>query len=262
MTIHSLLTPVEISLDSYIHRFPTAVTVMQSESELVVIDTGFPESDLAVQFHEIGLDPLDVDLVVNTHYHVDHFGGNWLFPKARKLVSRHEYQFQHRWHDAYLSSRDRRGFVMRSFPRLSRRDGEKLVRFLDVVQTRFFSDEHFGPMDRAVYLEDDPKMPDWLEIMHTPGHSPHHLSCRVEGVNASAVVTGDIIAGRSGFMNGRLNFIEVYTDYEAAQASIARIREKTAQGRSLIYPSHEGPFLARDGSPLTDNPFTLDIHHR
>jgi N-acyl homoserine lactone hydrolase len=41
---------------------------------------------------EIGLSPEDIDIVINTHLHFDHAGGNYLFPQATFLVQQEHYQ--------------------------------------------------------------------------------------------------------------------------------------------------------------------------
>jgi glyoxylase-like metal-dependent hydrolase (beta-lactamase superfamily II) len=257
MRLYSVLTPVDIQVGGVSRRFPTAVTVVRTGSDLAVIDTGFPESSLADRLLELGLDPLDFTLVLNTHYHVDHFGGNYLFRNARKILSRAEYEYQHRWHEDYLTSTDRTRFVMGSFPRLGRREAEKLVEFLDVVKNRYFRDDYFGPMESARFIEDEPPLPGWLELFSTPGHTPHHVSCLLRGPERQAIVAGDLVASRSGYMLGRTNFIEVYTDYPAAQRSMEEIRCRAERPGTLIYPSHEGPFHADDGRPVRDNPLIL-----
>ena len=36
----------------------------------------------------IGLEPKDIDVVVNSHFHFDHGGGNKYFPHAKKICHR------------------------------------------------------------------------------------------------------------------------------------------------------------------------------
>jgi N-acyl homoserine lactone hydrolase len=46
---------------------------------------------LEYRLGEIGLAPDDIDLIVNTHLHFDHAGGNFLFPHATFLVQEDHY---------------------------------------------------------------------------------------------------------------------------------------------------------------------------
>lgn len=258
MLIYSLLLPVTIELPAASYRFSTTVTVVCTDSELVVLDTGFPDTKLEKELRRVGLDPLDVTLVANTHFHVDHFGGNRLFKNARILLSRDEHDYQLQWHRSYLAAEDREAFVRASFPRLGRREAVKLVGFLDVVKKRYFKEEYFGDLGHAVFVEDEPVLPGWLQVMKTPGHTPHHLSYVLTGQDSGAIVTGDIIAGRNAYMNGKVNFIEVYTDYRSAQSSIVRLKKRADQWkRTIICPSHELPFHAADGVRVDSRPFEI-----
>jgi glyoxylase-like metal-dependent hydrolase (beta-lactamase superfamily II) len=258
MFVYSLLLPVTIELPAASYRFSTTATVVRTDSELVVLDTGFPDTGLEKELHNIGLDPLDVTLVANTHFHVDHFGGNRLFKKARILMSREEHRYQLEWHRFYLAASNREAFVIDSFPRLGEREAVKLVQFLDVVKKRYFKKEYFGDLEHAVFVEDEPTLPDWLQVIKTPGHTPHHLSYVLRGRNAGAIVTGDIIAGRNAYMNGKVNFIEVYTDFERAQLSITSLKLRAKSWpHTIICPSHELPFHAADGVRVVERPFEI-----
>ena len=258
MLVYSLLLPVTIELPTASYRFSTTVTVVRTESELVVLDTGFPDTGLGKEFQSMGLDPLDVTLVANTHFHVDHFGGNRFFNKARILMSREEHRYQLEWHRAYLAASDRKAFVMNSFQRLGEREAKKLVGFLDVVKKRYFKEEYFGDLGHALFIEDCPPLPEWLQVINTPGHTPHHVSYILKGRNAGGIVTGDIIAGRNAYMNGKVNFIEVYTDYQSARLSIMSIkREADTWSDTIICPSHEEPFHAGNGVRVAERPFEI-----
>lgn len=50
------------------------------------------EDRLEFRLGELGLTPRDIDLVINTHLHFDHAGGNYLFPHATFLVQKEHYQ--------------------------------------------------------------------------------------------------------------------------------------------------------------------------
>jgi N-acyl homoserine lactone hydrolase len=50
-----------------------------------------PGEDIAARLEAIGRDPAKIDLVVNSHFHFDHCGGNALIPNATLLVQRREW---------------------------------------------------------------------------------------------------------------------------------------------------------------------------
>jgi glyoxylase-like metal-dependent hydrolase (beta-lactamase superfamily II) len=49
-----------------------------------------PEQDIDRQLEAIGVDPLSIDIVVNSHLHFDHCAGNRLLPNARIVVQAKE----------------------------------------------------------------------------------------------------------------------------------------------------------------------------
>jgi N-acyl homoserine lactone hydrolase len=63
-------------------------TLVQVGERSIVVDTSDKQNrDLMVQrVQEYGLDPEDVEFVINTHLHGDHIGNNDLFPHAKVLV--------------------------------------------------------------------------------------------------------------------------------------------------------------------------------
>ncbi|WP_295620762.1 MBL fold metallo-hydrolase [uncultured Methanobrevibacter sp.] len=63
-------------------------TDSDSEYNYILVDTGTGESKgyLYAQLEEIGIKKDDIDLVVNTHCHYDHVGGNDFFPNAKVAV--------------------------------------------------------------------------------------------------------------------------------------------------------------------------------
>ena len=53
---------------------------------LVDTGTGQSNSNLYSSIREIGIEPEDIDLIVNTHCHFDHVGGNDFFPNAKIAI--------------------------------------------------------------------------------------------------------------------------------------------------------------------------------
>ena len=62
----------------------STVTVIRSSEGIVVVDTGSPakRGSLIAALAMTPLSVEDVDVIVNTHLHIDHCGGNDLFPEA------------------------------------------------------------------------------------------------------------------------------------------------------------------------------------
>ena len=63
-------------------------TDSDSEYNYILVDTGTGQSNfnLFSSIREIGIEPEDIDLIVNTHCHFDHVGGNDFFPDAKIAI--------------------------------------------------------------------------------------------------------------------------------------------------------------------------------
>jgi len=127
--------------------------VLISGEQRIVVDPGpFYVGRLpAIVLAWRGLSPMDVDLVVNTHLHTDHAGGNSIF-RGKRLVF-HEAEYSHHpraWID-YIS------------------DG----------------------MAVSLMKGDDMVLSDGVKLLHTPGHTPGSISVLVETEGGRVLITGD-----------------------------------------------------------------------
>lgn len=60
----------------------------------IIVDTGTGNNKdyLFSQIEEAGFDPNDISLIVNTHCHFDHVGGNYFFPNAKVAIGQNDAQ--------------------------------------------------------------------------------------------------------------------------------------------------------------------------
>ena len=67
-------------------------TDADSEYDYILVDAGTGETEgyLYSKLDEIGLKPSDIDLIVNTHCHFDHVGGNDFFPNAKVAIHKED----------------------------------------------------------------------------------------------------------------------------------------------------------------------------
>ncbi|HEX2777994.1 MAG TPA: MBL fold metallo-hydrolase [Gemmatimonadaceae bacterium] len=177
------------------NRIPLGMRCLLVEhpSGLILIDTGAGNKESA-KFYDIygienagangrtaledGLAQLgvrtdDVSLVINTHLHFDHGGGNtWrdesgvvrpTFPRARYIVQRGEYDFATHTNERTAAS---------YFP------------------------PNFVPLREAGILdlvEGEREIVAGIRVMPTPGHVPFHQSVVVESAGERAVFLGDVL---------------------------------------------------------------------
>lgn len=122
---------------------------------------------------EVGLTPDDVAVVINTHLHFDHAGGNTTrdpddgvrpaFPNARYVVRAGELAYAERVNERTAAS---------YFP------------------ANWASIAAAGRLDTpAVDLEVVPG----IRTLHTPGHTPHHQSVLIESDGERACFLGDVM---------------------------------------------------------------------
>ncbi|MFH0915073.1 MAG: N-acyl homoserine lactonase family protein [bacterium] len=90
-------------------RFPVYSVLVEHEDGLFLYDTGFdlefmqtyvpqdhpiqsPDQTLPAQLAKVGYRPEDVTHVIDSHLHIDHCGGNNLFPQAKVVCHEKEYE--------------------------------------------------------------------------------------------------------------------------------------------------------------------------
>jgi glyoxylase-like metal-dependent hydrolase (beta-lactamase superfamily II) len=128
---------------------------------------------LELSLKRLGLSRDDIDLVINTHLHFDHAGGNTMdngsgtlvpaFPKARYVVQRGEYD------DAVQANERTRASY--------RRDN-----FLPITET--------GRWD---LLDGDTQLLSGITAMVTQGHTRYHQGIKIESEGRTAFYLGDLI---------------------------------------------------------------------
>jgi glyoxylase-like metal-dependent hydrolase (beta-lactamase superfamily II) len=120
-----------------------------------------------------GFRPEDVAVVVNTHLHFDHAGGNTYrdadgavrpsFPRARYVVQRGEYYYATHTNERTAAS--------------------------------YFS-HNFVPLfeaGRLELVEGEADVVEGIRVLPTPGHTPHHQSVLIDGGGECAIYFGDLV---------------------------------------------------------------------
>ncbi len=120
-----------------------------------------------------GFKPDDIDIMVDTHLHFDHAGGNThvdadgqvrlSFPRARYIVQKGEYEYAH-WKN-------------------------------ERIQASYLK-HNFEPVKEAGKLElveGDVDIVPGISVMRTPGHTPHHQSVLIRSAGETAIFLADVM---------------------------------------------------------------------
>ncbi len=122
---------------------------------------------------QIGVTPQDVTLVINTHLHFDHAGGNTRnrsdgsleisFPNATYIVKRGEYEFATRPNERTVAS---------------------------------YFERNYTPLEAAEKIEfvsREKEIVKGIRVIPTPGHTPFHQSILIESAGERAFYLGDLV---------------------------------------------------------------------
>ena len=167
-----------------------------------------PGEEVSARLTAIGRDPAKIDLVVNSHFHFDHVGGNALIPNATMVVQRREWEAGM---DPDIAAR--RGFNRRDFDL-----GHKL---------RLLDGEHdlFG--DGSVVC------------LPTSGHTPGHQSLKVRLASGEIVLAADSCYFCRTLRERRLP--QNVADRAAMLASLDRLAALEKSGARIFF-GHDAEF--------------------
>jgi glyoxylase-like metal-dependent hydrolase (beta-lactamase superfamily II) len=133
---------------------------------------GLEDSRLIGQIERYGYHNTEIDIVINTHLHFDHCGGNTrieqdkvvcTFPNAKYVVQRGEYE-----HARNPNERD---------------------------QASYF-DENYAPLEKAgklALLEGDRAIAPGVELIRAPGHTANMQCVKLSGGGKSAFFFADLV---------------------------------------------------------------------
>jgi len=169
-------------------RMNLGVLLIRADGKNILVDTGAGgkldakwqkiyalqrKPDLVQSLGRLRLTPDDIDIVINTHLHFDHAGGNTLrddqgrfvpaFPNARYFIQKGEWDWAHSKHE-------------RAEAAYFRRD--------------------FSPLEksgRLALLSGDDEISEGVRVLVTPGHTEHHQCVLVESDQQKALFLGDLI---------------------------------------------------------------------
>ncbi|MFD9071308.1 MBL fold metallo-hydrolase [Streptomyces lasiicapitis] len=232
------LRPDFLNGETGVVRSAIQTWVVRSEGRTILIDTGVGnhkerpyspvwshrDTGYLARLAAAGVTPQDVDVVVNTHLHVDHVGWNtrledrsWVptFPRAVYLMARDDFDF---WNPA----NERRSVLGR---------GNQNV-FEDSV----------APVHQAgqtLLWEGSHRIDSHLRLDLAPGHTPGSAVVTLESGGDRALFVGDLLHSPAQVLRPDCNscFCE---DPAAARTARRRLLGWAADHNALVVPAHFG----------------------
>ena len=210
--------------------YPVMCFVVEAAGERVLFDTGMhpavrddavghwgrvarrrlvprleEDADVLARLRNSGLEPDDVDLVVNSHLHNDHAGMNLSFPRSRTLVRTREYE-----HAVSLMDTPSSGFV----------------------RADFFHAE--SPPELFDYESSYDLLGDGsVVLLSTPGHTPGHQSMLLRFPSGvKYVLSGDAVYSCGELEAGKPPGIA--WDAELAGQSARRLQAMAKDGTHVL----------------------------
>ncbi len=185
--------------------------------------------------HEAGVEPEDVDFVINTHLHVDHSGwntvlqdGKWVptFKNARYFFPRVEQKY-------YSSAASHNDVNIPSYGVYE----DSVQPIIDAGLVDFIDSEGGPFLDRFTFLP-------------TPGHSIGHMSVLLESDNEAAIFAGDVMHHPIQVERPDLN--TVFCEFlEQAVQSRRRVLDLAADNPAMYFSTHfpgsSAGYITRDG---------------
>ncbi|MBC2866329.1 MBL fold metallo-hydrolase [Streptomyces mexicanus] len=231
--------------------------VLRSAGGTVLVDTGagngrerpgmgpfhHARSDFLGLLARAGVRPQDVDVVVNTHLHVDHVGwntvdadGQWIpaFPNAQYLIPAAD--------DFHFGPDNAYGGGAQEVDRLIHEDSIAPVH----------------QAGQAVLWDGHHRIDEHLVLESAPGHTPGSSVLRLASGSDRAVFVGDLLHSPVQILHPCCNSSACLAP-EQAVASRRRILGRAADERELVFPAHFGGAGAvevrRDGDRFALGPW-------
>jgi 4-pyridoxolactonase len=218
-------------------RFPVYGVLIEHREGNFIFDTGFDKSfidslipnnaiqserqSLAGQLDLVGIRPAEITHVINSHYHVDHVGGNKYCTHATTICHKCELEAA-----TNPEPFERLGYSDTSFAPGLRGEAARS----DVA------DDIFTP--RFEVLTGDQEIAKGVTLFETPGHTSGHYSLMVRLANRRPMLfTGDACYTRKSLDHNLIS--NAHSDVKQSFRSLQRLRDLAAQHDAELFYSHD-----------------------
>jgi N-acyl homoserine lactone hydrolase len=250
MKITVLTTQLHDIDNLLIRDVPVTSTIVEiDDHNLTIIDTGmFGNPDLVEQLTDLGYIPSDFTLVLNTHLHPDHVGGNQLFNNARILFSRTELEYEINF-AKQLQENDDPVATLRCMGRQVGENNFHLAYELKKLAEKYPASDLVS--EQVEFIEDEPTLPVNISIMPVPGHSIDSRAVILQDEDRAALVAGDALFHRDMWRKNSIGIL--HDDIELFMRSAQQI----SGFQGIIIPGHDQAFDNTTHRYLEDDTFFL-----
>jgi N-acyl homoserine lactone hydrolase len=172
---------------------------------------GFRIMNFEAALQSVGLEPLDVDIIIHTHLHNDHCENDYKCKNARVFVQKAEFEFFRNPHP---------------------------------IDHRYFPDALDG-IKELLLVDGDQEIVDGVRVIHTPGHTPGGQSIIVDTLAGRVLITGFCCNEKNYPVRGKPIPPGVHTDAIKAYESAMRVMSEA----DLVLPLHGSHLGKRESIP-------------
>lgn len=215
-----------------------SVLLSDGHGRHILVDTGFPQHDslLLEGLQRAGVKPGDITGIINTHYHLDHFGGNFLFPQAWVYGSKADYGWARRIYESVSGGETRRDVFRTFYPEARDEEFDRMdeARVLQLLKW-MWDPATLGSLDRYRWWEETPLGLPGVRVVPTPGHTPGHLALEVAGQEGAYLIVGD---ARAFLDDGTVGYDMPPHNHRLYERS----RQLLDRFEGILIPGHDDPF--------------------
>ncbi|MGH9466589.1 MAG: MBL fold metallo-hydrolase [Terriglobales bacterium] len=204
----------------------------------IVVDTCFPQHDtlLLDGLQRVRVAPEEITGIINTHYHLDHCGGNFLFPQAWVYGSKLDFDWAISIYESVSGGETRRSVFRTFYPRATDEEFDRMDEARVLQLLRWMWDPAIlGDHGRYRWWEEGELNLDGLRIVPTPGHTPGHLALSVRGAEGPYLIAGDARAFADEVAGG-------YDMPPHHHEQFRRSRQRLDRFSGVVIPGHDDPF--------------------
>ena len=253
MRIATIVTSMHNTDNLIIRDVPTTSTIVQfDDHSMAIIDTGMADNpELIEQLDVMGFQPSDFSLVINTHLHPDHIGGNRLFTNARIMISQRELEYHKYFNRLILQCNEPGAFFAKatSRPHLSARP--VLLNDLKELIERYPVLDLVGNPEQLIFLEDNQEPLKNVGFKSVPGHSIDDHAVILDGGNTRVLIAGDALFHRDLWRQQTIPYINFSEDM------FRRSANQITRFPGIIIPGHDNAFDNTNGKYMELNKFIL-----